>query len=78
MSLEHSPRRTRRGLLTEAVLCDRLDISRVTLWRWVRAGRFPAPIYLGPNTKRWTETMYEDYLDGLVAERDAHTKGHAV
>lgn len=67
MSLEHSPARTGRGLLTEGDVCGRLRISRVTLWRWVRTGQFPEPIYPGPHTKRWTEEMYDNYIAGLVA-----------
>ena len=71
MSLEQSPAKTGRRLLTEGDICERLGISRVTLWRWVRAGTFDQPVYLGPATKRWTEDMYENYVERRVAERDA-------
>lgn len=30
-----------------------LGVSRQTIWRWVREGKFPAPIKLGPNCTRW-------------------------
>ena len=36
--------------LNYADLEERYGKSRVTLWRWVRAGRLPAPYQLGPNT----------------------------
>lgn len=29
------------------------SISAPTVWRWVKAGRLPAPIKLGPNTTVW-------------------------
>lgn len=28
-------------------------VSVATVWRWVQAGRLPAPIKLGPNTTAW-------------------------
>ncbi len=31
-------------------------ISRTTLWRWVRDGKFPAPVELGNNCIGWTES----------------------
>jgi len=33
--------------------------SRATLWRLVKAGRFPAPSRLGPNCVAWRESDYE-------------------
>ena len=39
-----------RQFLSYADLEERYGKSRVTLWRWVRAGRLPAPYALGPNT----------------------------
>ncbi len=28
-------------------------VGPATVWRWVRTGRLPAPIKLGPNTTAW-------------------------
>jgi prophage regulatory protein len=28
-------------------------VSPATVWRWVRAGRLPSPVKLGPNTTAW-------------------------
>jgi predicted DNA-binding transcriptional regulator AlpA len=28
-------------------------VGPATIWRWVKAGRLPAPIKLGPNTTAW-------------------------
>ena len=39
-----------RQFLSYADLEERYGKSRVTLWRWVRAGRLPAPFQLGLNT----------------------------
>ena len=36
--------------LSYADLEERYHKSRVTLWRWVKIGRLPAPYQLGPNT----------------------------
>ena len=69
MSLEHSPTKGRRLLRTKEVL-KRVPCSRVTLWRWVRAGKFPAPIYLSPNFPTWLEDEIEAHAERLIAERD--------
>lgn len=39
--------------LTDKALAERYAVHRVTIWRWVREGRFPSPVSLGPNCKRW-------------------------
>ena len=36
--------------LTYAKLGERWDKSRTQLWRWVRAGKIPAPVQLGENS----------------------------
>lgn len=28
-------------------------VGPATVWRWVKAGRLPAPVKLGPNTTAW-------------------------
>ena len=30
-----------------------IPASPASIWRWVKAGRFPAPVKLGPNTTAW-------------------------
>ncbi len=45
-----SPQLGGRQFLSYADLEERYGKSRVTLWRWVRAGRLTAPYILGPNT----------------------------
>ncbi len=35
-------------------VCARLfDIGVASIWRWVKAGTFPAPKQIGGNTTRW-------------------------
>jgi len=33
----------------------RCKVSRATIWRWVKEGRFPQPVKLSPGTTRWRE-----------------------
>ena len=39
--------------------------SRTTLWRRVRAGDFPAPVELGPNSIGWRESWVNGARDSL-------------
>lgn len=43
--------------------------SRQQIWRDIRAGNFPAPIELGPNSVGW----YEDEIDEWLASRPRRT-----
>ena len=62
MSLEHSPGRGRRLLRPKQVMV-RMDWSRTTLWRRVRAGEFPAPVKTGATST----AFYEDEVDEAQA-----------
>lgn len=48
--------------------------SRVQIWRDVRAGRFPAPISLGPNSTGF----YEDEILAWLESRPRRTYGAPV
>lgn len=61
MSLENSP--TRRLLSAKQVMVL-MGWSRPTLWRRVRAGKFPAPVKTGANNISW--------YDDEVAEAQAN------
>ncbi len=41
----------------------RTGLSRVTIWRRVRAGTFPPPVELGVNSIGWTAQSIEDWLE---------------
>jgi prophage regulatory protein len=44
-------------------LLEGLQISSVTLWRWVRAGHFPKPLKLGPNTVGWLKSEVTAWIE---------------
>ena len=47
MPTEHSPG---RRLISAKQVCDRMNWSRPTLWRRIRAGKFCAPVENGRNS----------------------------
>ena len=51
-----------RRILRDPVVQERTQLSRVQRWRRVRAGTFPAPIQLGPNSIGWWEDEIEAWL----------------
>jgi len=60
MSSEHSPARERINRYRD--LEDRGFGSRVTIWRKVRAGRFPAPDVI-LDRPGWRESVIAEYLE---------------
>ena len=42
-------------------------LSRATIYRWMKEGKFPKPIHLGTNMVRWKKSDIDDWL----AEREA-------
>ena len=58
-----------RRFLSYADLEERYGKSRVTLWRWVRAGLLPQPYITGPNSV--------GFASDEVDERDARLKRRA-
>lgn len=51
-----------------AALERRLAMHRGTIWRWYRAGKFPAPHYLGTRRLWWVHDV-----EAWEAERMART-----
>ena len=52
----------------------RTGLSRVTIWRRVRAGTFPPPTELGENSIGWPESLITSWLE----ERPKRTYGAEV
>lgn len=46
--------------LTQDDLCERYQITRLSLWQWRRAGRLPAPILIGKMV-RWKKSTIEQW-----------------
>ncbi len=51
------------------LVAERISKSRIQIYRDVKAGKFPAPIELGPNSVGW----YEDEIDDWLASRPRRT-----
>ena len=50
-------------LVSRAELRGFISASDMTIWRWVRAKKFPPPVYIG--TRRfWKSTDIERWLEG--------------
>ncbi len=44
-------------------------INPATLYRGIRAGRYPAPIKVGPNASRWLRSECETALQAMIERR---------
>jgi excisionase family DNA binding protein len=51
-------------LFTAREICRLLKISRATLDRWLRRGRFPEPYRLSGQTRRWSWGQVSEFLVG--------------
>ncbi len=38
---------------SDTQIAAKYGVSRATIWRWVSAGKFPAPVKLSPGCTRW-------------------------
>jgi predicted DNA-binding transcriptional regulator AlpA len=60
-------------LLHRAAVCALLGGSRplhpATLYRGVKAGRYPSPIHVGPGSSRWLRAEVEAALAGMIEGR---------
>ena len=45
---------------------DQVGKSRVQIWRDIKAGVFPAPLELGPNSVGWYQDEIDDWLKSRV------------
>lgn len=73
-SPRHAAATNRRETLPDAFLrlpqvLTRVPVGRSTLWLWVREGRFPKPIKLGPMTTAWKSSDVDAWIK--AAGRDA-------
>jgi predicted DNA-binding transcriptional regulator AlpA len=55
-------------LLSEHEVCRRSSLSRVTIWRLQKAGRFPPHAQISPGRKAWSESAISAWIDARLAE----------
>ncbi len=60
-------------ILRRAEVMERIGVSNITLWRWIQAKKFPAPLELGANTIGWLESDIDDWITSRV--RRIYEKG---
>lgn len=58
-------------LLTATEVAELFSISRVHVWRRVKAGHLPAPIYPAPKAPRWRS----DEIEAMFASRGRARRG---
>ena len=63
-----APTLPRTGFIRQSLLLKCLPFSKSTLWRWVKAGLFPAPVRLGPRSVRWKGSAVRAWIDGLKTD----------
>jgi prophage regulatory protein len=39
-----------------------IGISNATLWRWIKAGRFPAPVKIGKKKVAWRSSVLANWI----------------
>lgn len=49
-------------IIRAAELAECLGVSRVTLWRWERAGRIPPKRCIGPNVVGWLQSEIDEWF----------------
>lgn len=47
--------------LADTGVSIRYSVSRSTIWRWLKEGKFPKPIRLGEGSTRWRLSDLEDW-----------------
>ena len=57
-------------LMNSKEVCRLAAVSPATLWRMVKARRFPQPIKLAPQVTRWRADEVAAHLDGLSEARE--------
>jgi prophage regulatory protein len=65
-----------RRLIRWAEVKKRTGLSRTTIWREVRARRFPPPVSMSPGTSAWVEEEIDAAIEQRIAARNASRVSH--
>ncbi|MCL1824373.1 MAG: AlpA family phage regulatory protein [Betaproteobacteria bacterium] len=48
------------------IVPDQIPVSKSTWWQWVREGRAPKPIRLGPNVTVWKASDIQKFVSDMA------------
>lgn len=57
------PAGARSRFLRKNEVCDRLGVSRITLWRMETRGEFPRSVQISPGCVGWLESDVDDWIE---------------
>jgi predicted DNA-binding transcriptional regulator AlpA len=57
--------------VSDSQLAERYDVSRSTIWRWVKRGVLPQPVQISPGCTRWLSDEIESRDNARNSERSA-------
>jgi prophage regulatory protein len=60
--------------LPRKMVLEITGFSSVTLWREVKAGRFPAPVEVSPQRKCWAESEIRNWQQTRLAARGSRAR----
>ncbi|TAG46795.1 MAG: AlpA family phage regulatory protein [Betaproteobacteria bacterium] len=52
-------------------MSKRVDKGRTAIYTEIAAGNFPRPVKTGKRSVAWVESEIDQYIEGLIAKRDA-------
>lgn len=66
-------------IYTTKEILEMFGITRSTLWRWQKEGRFPKPITIAGGRNLYPESIVADYIESLKEEGwwNADNRRHA-
>lgn len=61
---------SKKRLVRPDQILEMLGVSRVTLWKYIKEGKFPAPIKIGA-TRFWDETEVDEWFERATSRKSA-------
>lgn len=61
---------SKKRLVRPDRVLEMLGVSRVTLWKYIRDGKFPAPIKIGA-TRFWDEAEVDEWFERATSRKSA-------
>lgn len=68
----------RESLLRKHEVLRLLGISNSSFYVFIKAGKIPSGVPIGPRMKGWPASEIETYIQSCIAKRDGQQEGGAV